>query len=236
METGYRRRILIEPMPGRVTAELEDDYHRMVVTLVHADGVLTAVDSEMKRWPWTTCRGAIDQLGSTFVGVAIADVAKRGEKKQNCTHLHDLAIFAAAHAGETVAVAFDVLVADPVDGMRTARLARNGVAMLDWMLSGDLFLAPAALAGRRIGDLNDVIASLGSVEAEAVRILRWASILAQGRAMDIPAGLSAAVFPVGACYTFQPERALVATRLPGADLDFSRSGKAPLSDREHMFR
>ena len=52
-ETGYRRRILIEPAPGRSTAELEDDYHRMVVTLTHSDGVVVAVESEMKRAPWT---------------------------------------------------------------------------------------------------------------------------------------------------------------------------------------
>lgn len=41
MQPGYRRRILIEPDPGCVTAEVEDDYHRMVVTLRHADGNVT---------------------------------------------------------------------------------------------------------------------------------------------------------------------------------------------------
>ena len=50
---GYRRRIVIEREPGSVTAELEDDYHRMVVTLRHADGIITGVESEMKRSPWT---------------------------------------------------------------------------------------------------------------------------------------------------------------------------------------
>lgn len=235
METGYRRRILIEPAAGLVSAELEDDYHRMVVTLAHTHGVVTSVESEMKRWPWTTCRGAIDQLSATFAGAAIAEVARRGEKKLNCTHLHDLTLFAAAHADERQPVTYDVFVSDPLDGTRVARLARNGAAMLSWRLEGDLFIAPDALAGRRIGDLNGVIARLDAQEAEAVRILRWASILALGRAMEIPAGLSATAFPGGACYTFQPERAVHSTRRSGADVDFSQSEIEPLADRSDMF-
>lgn len=234
-QPGYRRRILIEPGPGCVTAELEDDYHRMVVTLHHADGALTAIESDMKRWPWTTCRGAIDQLEQTFAAVPIADFARRGEKKRNCTHLHDLAVFAAAHADGRAPIAYDLLVTDPVDGVRKATLARDGAAVLDWTLEGDLFLAPVDLAGRRIGELNDVIAGLEAAGAEAVRVLRWATILALGRAMHIPAGISATVFPAGSCYTFQPEKAAGSTRLSGADVDFSRPGMEPMADRANMF-
>ena len=62
MAPAFRRRILIEPSPGHVTAELEDDWHRMIVTLFHDSGIVRAVQSDMKRWPWTTCRGAIAQL------------------------------------------------------------------------------------------------------------------------------------------------------------------------------
>lgn len=235
METGYRRRILIEPMPGRVTAELEDDYHRMVVALSHADGVLTAIDSDMKRWPWTTCPGAIEQLRATFAGAALADMARRGGKKQNCTHLYDLAVFAAAHAGEHAPIAYDIIVTDPVDGVRAAQLMRDGAQVLDWTLDGDLFFAPSDLAGRRIGDLNDVVDRLDPAGAEAVRILRWACILALGRAMEIPAGLPATAFPPGSCYTFQPEKAVVSTRRPGVDTDFSRPGMQPMADRAGMF-
>lgn len=235
METGFRRRILIEPGPRRVSAELEDDYHQMIVILTHAGERLTRVESDMKRWPWTTCRGAIDQLEATFTGVAIADVVRRGEKRQNCTHLHDLAVFAATHAGGSVPIAYDVLVTDHVTGRRAARLARDGMPLLDWTLEGDLFLAPDPLAGRRTGDLNAIIATLDTARAEAFRILRWASILALGRAMEIPAGLSATAFPGGSCYTFQPERAAISTRRPDADRDFAPSRAEPLADRADMF-
>lgn len=234
-ETGYRRRILIEPSPGRVVAELEDDYHRMVVTLDHEDGVVTRVGSEMKRGPWTTCPGAMAQLEETFTGVALSGFVARGDKTLNCTHLYDLGLFAAAHANEAAPVAYDIFVSDVWDGRRNARLVRDSALLLDWVLEGDLFLAPDILAGTQMKDLGAWIATQDKTGAEAARILRWASIIALGRGMDIPAGLSATAFPPGACYTFQPDKAQVSTRLAGADVDFSRPGAEPMADRAAAF-
>ncbi len=235
MDPGYRRRILIAPSPGLVTAELEDDYHRMVVTLAHQGGVVTEVTSEMKRSPWTLCPGAMAKLAETFTGQRLADFVRRGEKHQNCTHLHDLALFAAAHAQEGTPVAYDLWVTDPVDGHREARLIRNGTLVLDWQLQDDLFLAPAALAGLRLGGLNEFVARQDKPGAEAVRILRWAAFIASGRRLDMPAGMAATAFPGGACYNFQPERAATSTRRPGADVDFSLPGAAPMADRAKSF-
>ena len=240
MTSGYRRRILIEPSAGLVTAELEDDYHRMVVSLTHADGVVTKVGSEMKRSPWTMCPGAMDQLAATFTGVPLAGFAKRGEKTSNCTHLHDLALFAAAHAAETAPVAYDILVTDAEGGARRSTLVRNGKPMLDWTLRGDamgeVFTAPAELAGRHMSQLNEYIATQDRPTAEAIRILRWASIVAHGRVREMPAGMSATEFPLGSCFNFQPERAPGSTRRPGADIDFSKPGAAPMADRAEAFQ
>lgn len=239
MTSGYRRRILIEPSAGLVTAELEDDYHRMVVSLTHADGVVTKVASEMKRSPWTMCPGAMDQLAATFTGVPLAGFAKRGEKTANCTHLHDLALFAAAHAGDTAPVAYDILVTDAVDDARRATLARNGAPLLDWTLVGapmqEVFSTPEELAGKPMSQLNDFIATQDKPTAEAIRILRWASMVAHGRVRDMPAGMSATEFPGGSCYNFQPDRAPISTRRPGADIDFSKPGATPMADRAEAF-
>jgi hypothetical protein len=235
MQPGYRRRILIEPAPGCVTAELEDDYHRMVVTLRHRDGVVREVTSRMKRAPWTGCPGAMEQLRRTFEGQPLAGFARRGEKTQNCTHLHDLALFAAGHADEAAPIAYDIHVTDPADGTRDARLDRDGAPLLRWVLEGDRFLAPADLAGRRMGELGDWIAAQDKATAEAGRILRWASIIAMGRAMDMPAGMSATAWPMGSCFQFQPDVARDSTRLPGADVDFSAPGMAPMADRATAF-
>ncbi len=208
MTPGYRRRILIEPGTGVVRAELEDDYHRMVVTLIHENGVVTKVASEMKRSPWTMCPGAMHQLEATFTGVPLAGFAKRGEKTSNCTHLHDLALFAAAHADETAPVAYDILITDAVAGMREASVARNGKPLLHWVLQGEpgreAFTAPAELAGLPMDRLNEFIATQDRPSAEAIRILRWASMVAQGRPLEMPAGMSATAFPSGSCYNFQP--------------------------------
>lgn len=236
MQTGYRRRILIEPAPGVATAELEDDYHRMVVRLHHQHGVVTRVESAMKRSPWTTCEGAMARLEETFSGVALADVVRRGEKSTNCTHLHDLAVFAAAHADEEQPVAYDIFVSDVTDGRREALLLLDGKPVLGWALQDVRIVAPAELAGRKLTELGDWIAAQDSAGAEAGRILRWAAIVGNGRAMDISAGVPATVFPAGTCYTFQPEQARISTRKPGADIDFSQPGMEPMADRSESFR
>lgn len=233
--TGFRRRILIEPAPGRVVAELEDDYHRMAVRLDHAGAIVNCVASEMKRGPWTTCPGAMAVVAETFTGVALTDFPKRGGKFQNCTHLYDLALFAAAHADEAAPLAYEVFVSDPEDGQRQARLWREGILTLDWLMAGDGFLAPTELAGLTVMQLGEWIAQADRPTAEAGRILRWATILALGRSMDIPTGISGTVFPAGTCYTFQPERAREATRRPGAAIDFSLPGNEPMADRAAAF-
>ena len=236
MQPGYRRRILIEPAAGAVTAELEDDYHRMVVTLRHADGIVTEVTSEMKRAPWTACPGAMAELARTFTGVALTEMARRGAKTQNCTHLHDLALFAAAHADGGSPVAYDVVTTDAVEGRREARLVRDGAEVLRWVIEGDRLVAPDELAGRTLHTLGDWVAAQDRAGAEAARILRWAAIVAYGRNMEIPAGIAATSFPAGACYNFQPERQLGSTRLVGADIDFSLPGAEPMADRSRSFK
>jgi len=58
---------------------------------------------------------------------------------------------------------------------------------------------------------------------------------AQGRAIAMPAGMPATAFPPGSCFTFQPELAKQGMSRPGADIDFSQSGRAPMADRGDKF-
>ena len=232
---GFRRRVLIEPGPGRVAVEFEDDWHRMAVTLHHDGAVARAVDSEMKRAPWTTCPGAMARLRETFTGERLAALARRGEKTTNCTHLYDLALLAAAHAGEGQATTYEVEVSDPIDGRREASVRRNGETALCWAMAGDRLVSPPELAGRRLFDLGDWIAGLDAAGQEAARLLRWTNIMAFGRQMEIPAGMSGERFGNGSCFTFQPERAEQTRRVADADRDLSAAGAAPLADREAAF-
>ncbi len=233
---GYRRRILIEPCAEQVSAELEDDYHRMVVTLHHAGGVITGVEAAMKRSPWTTCPGAIGTLEQTFRGLPLVEAPERTAKVQNCTHLFDLATFAAGHAMLAQAVAFEIEVSDPVDGASDARLWRNGALLLDWRFIDGKFTDPPELTGMDLHSMGGWVAGqTDPLIKEAVKILRWAAIVGKGRMIDIPAGISATKFGTGACYTFQPDPASIGTRRPGAAIDFPAVGVKPLADREELF-
>ena len=225
---GFRRRILIEPAPGRVTAELEDDYHRMAVEIAHEAGIATGVSAAMARAPWTTCPGAELELPRSFTGRALAGFGAVGERDSNCTHLHDLALLAAAHAADASPTVIDILVSDAVGGTRHAEVRRNGVAVLRWRLERDRIAEPAAVAGRGLHELRDWIAGLGEGEKEAARLLRWGVMLSGGRTVVVEK--SNRQLPQGRCYTFQPDRFAQAER-DGLILDFSASPEGPLADR-----
>lgn len=225
---GFRRRFRVTPTTGCVRSEVEDDYHRMSVA-VHHDGIVaTHIDADLKRAPWTTCPGAPTQVVQTFTGVPLLDFARRGEKKANCTHLHDLALLAAAHALDHEALVYDVLVSDPVEGRRHAELRRNGVAVLAWSELNGSMTEPAEIAGQTIWTLNPWIESLDPAMQEAARLLRWGAVIAHGRMIPMEKQSDASRMPPN-CYTFQPARAAVAQRIVDVR-DFSGGELRPLQE------
>jgi hypothetical protein len=224
---GFRRRFRVTPAVDWVRSEVEDDYHRMQVTLRHDGQRITAVEPQMIRAPWTTCPGAEEQLKQTFTGVELSACVARGEKTANCTHLHDLTLLAAAHAHDARPLVYDILVSDPVDGRSRAELRRNGETCLAWTLSAFKIVEPAELAGAALNDLRDWIAMQDTQGQEAARLLRWGSILAHGRVLSMDRQSDARRLPSGSCYTFQPQRAAQAQRIVAVK-DFSTSGRQPL--------
>lgn len=226
---GYRRRFRVTPGAGWVRTELEDDYHCMAVTLRHQDGVVTAVEPEMDRAPWTTCPGAPAQLQATFTGVALAAVARRGEKSQNCTHLHDLAVLAAGRAGDAASRVYDILVSDPVAGRRDIELRRDGAAVLRWVEQDGKLIEPQAARGATLLDMRAYLAGLGPAEQEEARLLRWGAIVAHGRTIPLANQSDATRMPPN-CFTFQPERAVKAVRV-GEIREFSTGAAEPLDRR-----
>ena len=224
---GYRRRIRIVPGLGRVRAVLEDDFHCMSVTLRHRDQVVTAVEPQVLRAPWSTCPGAEARLVETFVGRPLAGVTARREKTLNCTHLHDLAVLAATHAADHGACNYEVVASDPLDGERILLIRRDGATVLRWIERHDSLVEPPALAGRTLFTLRDWIADLPPAEQEPARLLQWAAIIAHGRTIPIERQSDATKMPAN-CYTFQPERARIAKRI-GESLDFSEGSRLPLA-------
>jgi Protein of unknown function (DUF2889) len=223
---GFRRRFRITPRVESVTAAVEDDFHCMAVTLTHDGTTISSVDAVMDRWPWTTCPGATAELAKTFTGTALAEVAKRGLKPANCTHLYDLAVFAAAHASDAEPTVYDVSVSDKVEGRKHCEIVRNDAVVLVWAMDNDVLVAPEALAGTHVMQLRDWIATLDPATHEATRILQWAALIAHGR--DIPlADQSDATRMPPNCFTFQPDRAKRAARI-GEIVDFSTAARQPL--------
>jgi hypothetical protein len=224
---GYRRVIRIEPERGLVTAMLEDDIHCMAVRLSHADGLVTGVEPVMERVPWTTCPGAAAVLSKTFAGLPLAEVTSRREKKRNCTHLHDLAVFAAAHAGDCSVTELRCFASDPQDGVRILEIWRGEVREHRWIERDGLLTEPEGAAGTSLLTMRDWIASLSGSAQESARMLQWAAIVAHGRTLPEERQNVATDIPPN-CYTFQPERAVHAHRT-GARFDFSQGSRVPLA-------
>lgn len=223
---GFRRRFIVTPSAGRVTSEVEDDYHCMRVTLRHDGKLVTKVEAVVARAPWTTCPAAPAELERTFTGVTLDRFAFRGEKPSNCTHLHDLAVMAAAHAHDGAPFVYDILVCDPIDGRREAELRRNGKPAMRWTLEGHTIVAPEEIAGTSLFKLNPWIETLDPAGREAARVLRWGTLIAGGRQIPLEQQSDATRMPPN-CYTFQPERAVVAKRV-GKIREFSDGTAVPL--------
>jgi len=224
---GYRRRIRVEPRDGAVLAMLEDDIHCMAVTLEHDGETVIAVRPVTERMPWNTCPGAADQLVRTFAGQPLAEVTARREKKQNCTHLHDLAVIAAGHAGDISGFTYDISASDPVDGVRILEIRRDGDLLHRWVECDGALTEPEAVSGLTLMTMRDWIASLEGTEQEAARLLQWGSLVAHGRTMSLEEQSKASELPPN-CYTFQPERAVHADRV-GDRFDFSDGTRVPLA-------
>jgi hypothetical protein len=223
---GFRRRVRVTARSGAVAAMLEDDIHCLAVVLRHEGGRVTAVEPTFARAPWTTCPGAVAKLAETFTGLLLSEVTARRDKKQNCTHLHDMAVLAAAHAGEAGDFVYDIVATDPVGGLRLLELRYDGQLMHAWTEQDGVLMAPAEIAGARLLTLRDWIGSLSGVEQEAARLLQWSSMVAMGRTMPLEKQSDATAMPPN-CYTFQPERAVTARQL-GVRRDFSDGSEIPL--------
>lgn len=229
-QPGFRRRFRITPSSGVVCSEVEDDFHCMSLAVRHCDGVATSVEPVIERAPWSTCPGAIERLQRTFSGVPLASFAERGEKRENCTHLHDLATLAAAHAFDPQPLLYEILVSDPISDRRETELRRNGRTVFRWSLAEGRLIDPAELAGISFDQLGRWIASLDPPLQEAARVLRWGTLIANGRIIPMERQSDATRMPAGNCYTFQPERMIHARRI-GEIRDFSRGTAQPLERR-----
>jgi hypothetical protein len=224
---GFHRHVLITPRERAVSAWVEDDYHHMGVTLHHDGTTIVRVEAEIVRAPWSTCPGAVAQLAETFTGEALETAAARRDKPLNCTHLYDMAVIAAAHAHGAAPIRYAIVVSDAVAGVRIAEIARDGKPLLRLVERDGAMTEPEDAAGKTLFQLGGWIASLDPVAQEAARLVRWAAIIAHGRAIPLERQSDATRMPPN-CFTFQEGRKQRAVRV-GRIVDFSKGVAHPLS-------
>lgn len=239
-EGVYRRRIRLVAERNRVRADLEDDFHRFGVELVHDGACVVEAHAVAERFPWETCPGAgarIEELVGMALIARAVDLAEHTDARLHCTHLYDLAALALAHAAAgRKRRQYDIAVPDRVDSKTRATLHRDGAPVLDWELDGRSIRSPERFAGvtlRGRAFLDWIQAHLDPDEAEAALVLRRAVFIAMGRAADLDSIAAAAdVTPLAgpSCHSMQPGVAERALRVKGSTRQFSASPQPLLSD------
>lgn len=225
MSGAFMRRVLLDAGDGQVSASLEDDFHHFKVELAHDGRVVTAVQADAVRHPWTTCPQAGAQL-QALVGCSVAARAQAGiDPHQQCTHQYDLALMALAQGVRGGQREYLARVDDPVDGRQQATLVRDGALCLTWTLEGSTIVSGSYLQGANLRKL-DMTAIADTDLAEAVMLLRRSVMVAGGRGIDFDIYPSLEVFAgrmTGACYAFQPQRLAEGRRVKKSVRDFSPS-------------
>lgn len=233
MSGGYRRAIRLHALAGQSTAEIEDDFHHFVVTVLH-DGVrVTDARGQAIRYPWSSCplaAGALAALAGLPISSDPTAVYRYVDPLLQCTHMFEMAGLAVTQAARGLGERrYEATVSDPAAGSVEAELACDGEPVLRWRLQDGVIAEPARHRGRRPSDFrSQTLAHLPHDEAEHLLILRRASALAGARRMDIDRFATAADMNLGsACFVFRPGIAEQAQRRHGSVRDFS-AGPGPL--------
>ena len=221
--TALHRRVLLDSVVGVCTAGVEDDFHHFVLTLRHDGQVVTGIEVQAPRTPWSVCPQAAKLLPQ-FIGMpltpAIAWQLPGLDAKQHCTHQYDLAVLALAHARRQGRCDYTVSVSDVSNQLQHACLWRNGARVLDWQLQGTRIASADALDGHDLRQLGSwAHDTLDAHLLEAAYVLRRAVMVSGGRRVDLDrfnnAGQAMARM-AGGCYVFQPGHAEQAMRVRGS--------------------
>jgi hypothetical protein len=233
---AYRRRIVVQATaPGVVVTDLEDDFHRFVVTLRHDGARVESVHAESHRWPWSTCPGAADplrKLAGMPLSARFTAAGRWTDPKQNCTHQFDAACHAFTHAAcgrERRVYDIEVPRRDPATGATRARLWVDGEPRLVWDVRWQGLAAPPPpfdAAPWKGGFMRWADTVLEPDDAECAITLRRGCDIGMGRGMDLDAVPVAKELPPmmgGVCHTMQPGIVEVALRHVGSIRDFAKT-------------
>ena len=231
---AYRRRIVVETIaPNLVVSDLEDDFHRFVITLRHDGARVESVEAVSHRWPWATCPGAADplrKLAQMPLSRRFTAAGAWTDPKQNCTHQFDAACHAITHAAwgrDRRVYDVELPAREATTGATVARLWVDGDLRLEWDLRWQGIAAPEPpfdAAPWKGGFMRWADSTLDEDDAECAITLRRACDIGMGRNMDLDSVPVAKELPPmmgGICHTMQPGIIEVALRNVGSIRDFS---------------
>jgi hypothetical protein len=229
----FRRCLRWRATAGEVEVELEDSNHGFRLRLRHDGCRIVDLAVDPVRYPFTTCPEA-SRAVERIVGASVADAVKLREclpGGENCTHMVDMALMAAAHAGDVgVERLYDIAVADERDGVTEARIECDGELLYEWRVRANLIESPAALAGRPLmrGFYAWAAEAFGGGKAlEAAQALQRGFFVAQARRYRYaPVERYPAMtdgMPTGSCYSYNTGAVERALRIRGSVRDDSDS-------------
>ena len=236
----YRRHITLSGEPDAVEAELEDDFHRFGLRLVHDGTRVVRIEARAARYPWTTCpeaTWALRIVEGTALSPRCTDLARHTDPKAQCTHLFDLAGLAVAHAARGGGrLRYEVAIPDRDHQCTVARLEASDpdVPDLRWHLDAARITAPEPFAGQPVVGghfLRFCRETLDPAWLEPAFVLWRACAISWGRAFDVGGAPEAGRFAslaAGNCFSFQPGVVERAKRQDGTVLDFTARPEALL--------
>lgn len=227
IDEAYRRRIEVHVDERVVEAHLEDYLHHFGVRLHHDGTTITAIELAPQRTPWATCTDGA--LGiRRLVGIDLASVADLdtwiGSRADQCVHVTDLVVIAAGAALRGADRTYEIVMTGIGHPERESTLFVDGERWGSWVIAGfggDLVddERSGRFAGRSLEreGFSELLASLAPDDREPAVVLRRASMIGLGRAVDVDSWADASVGanPVGSCHTHRPEVVLLATRNRG---------------------
>jgi hypothetical protein len=242
-EGTYRRRIFLQRLsPTVVQVDLEDDFHRFELKLVHDQKVVITIEAGGERYPWSTCpaaAGPLRALEGMELSRTLGSVAKVADPRANCTHMFDLAMIAIMHAAaKRETRQYDVTCPDWQDQRSTVTLDVDGERALEWEIQEHEIVSPAPYAGQRIAAgsfLRWARTDLDEEDAERAFVLWRGCMIAWGRIMDLDDTARASdllSWTGGNCYSFSEEIAVDGMRQKESRLDFTDAPGALLADLE----
>ena len=221
---GYRRLIRIVPHQRHIDVDMEDDAHCFGVTIFHDGTTIDRVETREPRHPWTICPMAGAFLRERMQRLSLAKAPYVEDQRQHCTHVYDLFVLGVRHVADDHPTIYAIRITDKdADGRKLAEIDRNGALLLTFADGQDL----RALAAWS--------ATLPEEMQEAARMLRRGAMVGLSRGLTFSGGDTAAALMdrmSGACFTFQPDRAAQANRMPDSVRDFSNTPEKMLSGEQ----